>query len=111
MLLKHYFKGRYCVENVVSFYEPLIKPFELASHYFWANFYIRIIEGNSREHHGTISDLQDRKGFDLSKYSGIDKRKAIRNCVEPEVGLHILKYAMKEEDDLFKVTPQKQGGA
>ena len=98
LLLKHYFKGRYVVENVVSFYEPLIKPYELASHYFWSNFYIKIIEGNSREHHSDVDDLEERKGFDLSKYSGIDKRKALRNCVEPEVGLHILNYARKDID-------------
>ena len=28
--------------------------------------------------------------FDLSKYPNLDKRKALRNCVRPELGLHIL---------------------
>lgn len=104
LLLKHYFKGKWVVENVISFYEPLIRPHELASHYFWANFHIAHIEGNSREHHSNIGGLQERKGFDLTKYKGVDKRYVLRNCVEPEVGLHILNYARKQEDDLFKVS-------
>lgn len=34
ILLKSYFKGKYCVENVVSFYEPLYPPQEIDNHYF-----------------------------------------------------------------------------
>lgn len=26
LFLEYYFKGKYCVENVVAFYEPLVKP-------------------------------------------------------------------------------------
>lgn len=102
LLLKHYYKGLYCVENVVSFYEPLIKPFEFGNHFFWANFYIRPIETGSREHHAGNGKLEERKGFDLKKYSGVDKRATLRNCVEPELGKHILHYAIKNEfSDLF----------
>lgn len=43
---------------------------------------------------GTIGSLQERKGFDLGKYKGFDKRKALRNCVEPEVGKRILDFAI-----------------
>ena len=32
LLLKGYFKGKFCIENVVSWYEPLLHPQELASH-------------------------------------------------------------------------------
>jgi len=42
LFLQHYFKGKYCVENVISYYEPLIKPQELSSHYFWSNFFNEI---------------------------------------------------------------------
>jgi DNA (cytosine-5)-methyltransferase 1 len=45
LLLKHYFfKGKWVVENVIAFYEPLIKPFELAKHWFWSNFFIAKID-------------------------------------------------------------------
>lgn len=90
LLLKCYFKGKYCVENVIGFYEPLIRPHELASHYFWTNFHVRNLDKGYREHHGGIIKLQERKGFNIEKYTGIDKIKTLRNCVEPEVGLHIL---------------------
>lgn len=103
ILLKQYFAGKWCVENVISFYSPLIKPSEIGGHYYWSNFFIGQISNKNREHYGTIKQLQERKQFDLSGYSGIDKIKTLRNCVEPEVGLHILNYARKQEDDLFKI--------
>ena len=101
LFLQGYFNGKYCVENVRSWYDPLIDPQELASHYFWANFYINEIKTGSRQHHGGIEALQKRKGFDLSDYSGINKEKALRNCVEPEVGEHILREAIRDQKSLF----------
>ena len=39
IFLENYFKGEWVVENVVGYYEPLIKPtVELGRHYFWSNF-------------------------------------------------------------------------
>ena len=48
-----------------------------------------------RCHHSSIDELQKRKGFDLFSYSNIDKRLLLRNCVEPELGLHIFNCAFK----------------
>ena len=45
ILLKHYFKGLWCVENVIAFYEPLIPPNEVAKHWFWTNFILRDFAG------------------------------------------------------------------
>lgn len=94
IFLKYYFKGKFCVENVIGFYEPLIYPTQMANHYFWTNFLMPLIETDDRGHDKGISHLEERKGFDLSEYGGIDKRLALRNCVEPEIGRHILHYAM-----------------
>ena len=94
LLLQGYFKGKYCVENVISWYKPLISPQEFESHYFWTNFII--VPYNSkgiREHFSSMDVLSERKGFNLDKYN-INKRLALRNCVEPEVGKHILDCAM-----------------
>lgn len=44
-----------------------------------------------------IDNLQRRKGFDLSKYKDIDKRLALRNCVEPELSKHIFECAFKSK--------------
>ena len=39
---------------------------------------------------GTVESLQSRKQINLSKYDIINKRQILRNCVEPELGLHII---------------------
>ena len=96
LFLKHFFKGKWCVENVISYYDPLITPQKSASHYFWTNFLIPSMETGSRDHHSGIEKLQTRKDFDLSKYEAIDKVKILRNCVEPEVGKQILDFAINE---------------
>ena len=40
LLLQHYFKGKFVIENVNPYYEPLIKPQRIGRHCFWANFVI-----------------------------------------------------------------------
>jgi len=99
IFLQKYFKGNWCVENVIGYYEPLIKPTEMENHYWWTNFHIRHFTTNqNRAHYGTIEELQERKGFDLTKYK-IEKRTILRNCVEPEIGKHILDCAINESQE------------
>jgi DNA (cytosine-5)-methyltransferase 1 len=97
ILLQNYCKKKYSIENVVGYYKPLIPAQEIAKHYYWANFYINPKKIQTREHYGGIEKLQDLKGFDISKYSGIDKIKTLRNCVEPETGLHIFNCAFRQQ--------------
>jgi len=40
IFLQHFCKGKFCIENVKSYYEPFIKPQVSGRHYFWANFKI-----------------------------------------------------------------------
>ncbi len=101
LFLQGYFKGKYCVENVISWYKPLIQPQEFAMHYFWVNFFINPIKIKTRGHEATNEMRQDIKGFNLDKYKGIDKQKILRNCVEPETGLHIFQEAFREYKTLF----------
>ncbi len=102
IFLKHWFGGIFCVENVISYYEPLFKPQMVGKHYFWANFFIKPFDIKSREHHGGICKWQEKKGFDLSQYKNIDKRAVLRNCVEPELGLHILNESKRDiQPELF----------
>lgn len=96
LFLQGYYDGKWCVENVISWYDPLIHPTQMGGHYFWTNFSFPIIETLDRAHDGTIGELQERKGFDLSRYSGIDKRLMLRDITEPELGKHILEWAQKE---------------
>lgn len=103
ILLKHHFKGKYCVENVMAYYKPLIEPQTVGRHWYWANFTIpkiavaqSRISQQSKEYSKSpvrifkTSDYENLYGFNLTGYTGIDKRLVMRNCVEPEVGLHII---------------------
>jgi len=90
ILLKQFCKTKYCVENVIPYYKLLIPATEVDNHLFWTNFAIGSFPKGCREHYGSMGELSMAKGFDLSSYGNIDKRKVLRNCVNPHLGLHIL---------------------
>jgi len=96
IFLDNYFDGLFVVENVKPFYKPLITPQKCGRHCLWANFPVKDIKVSDNGHFGTIKEMGKAKGFDLSKYK-IKHRKdqILRNCVYPEVGLHILKESSK----------------
>ena len=108
LFLQGYFKGKWVIENVIGWYDPLIKPFESERHYFWANFIISkdnttkavkfgITDGRNKEtQKEQIERLQEELGFDLNKYK-IDKRLALRNCVNPKIALNIFNMAFKDK--------------
>jgi len=97
IFLKHHFQGKWVVENVKPYYDPLIKPdVILQRHYFWSNFQINQTEFKSDNvRSAQIPDLQALHGIDLTNYKIPEKRKLLRNCVYPPVGLHILNEATK----------------
>jgi DNA (cytosine-5)-methyltransferase 1 len=83
------------VENVIPYYEPLIKPtLKIDRHLYWSNFNIPHIQIDKKYiiKFVTIDTLQD---FDISSFKDIkNKRQVIRNQVDYEVGNHILNAAM-----------------
>lgn len=95
LLLEHYFKGKYVVENVVSFYKPLILPQLVNKHYFWTNFPIGTVKKERRGHYFSVKDLQKHKGFNLKRYKNINKKRVLRNCVDPATGLHVFLESFK----------------
>jgi len=97
LFLRGYFKGKGVVENVISWYKPLILPYKFKHHYYWANFIISGKEKAFRNHYGGVEELSELKGFNISDYGGIDKEKTLRNCVEPLAGLEIFNLAFKEK--------------
>lgn len=103
IFLKHFFKGKWVVENVISYYEPLIKPFVYKSHYYWSNFIIPNYKKiHNRNHNDGNEALQRNKDIDLSRFDYIkDKRKVLRNCVEPSAGLYIFNCAFKEKQEVL----------
>jgi len=102
LFLKHYFVGMWIVENVNPFYEPLINPStKIGRHLFWSNFHINQInikEANINK--GKRDDWQKLHGFDISRYKFTTRTdKILRNCVVPELGLHILNCALKKQTE------------
>ena len=85
ILLESFFKGYYCVENVVSYYEPLKSPQHIGRHYFWANFKIP----NKKYKEATIGKMCG-KNQKASK-----KPLKERNKVDSEIGKDILNVVEK----------------
>ena len=94
ILLKHFAKGKWVVENVKPYYKYLIPPdVILHRHPFWSNFYIPQVEIVDKRKHQDINGSStvygfNIKGFELKEYKG-NKRKVLRNLVNPELGLYI----------------------
>ena len=102
VFLQKWFKGKWVVENVISYYPPLWPPQLLDRHYFWANFNISKFKTsrnfnilNARE--STRRPSKDNYNA-LEKYHGIKLKKRnlllLRNCVNPKLGKYILECAM-----------------
>jgi DNA (cytosine-5)-methyltransferase 1 len=94
IFLRHYFRGKWVVENVRPYYTPLIAPaVVLQRHLFWSNFVIPHREycaSNLR----TKNKISDFEASELVAESRIvNKRQVLRNCVDPRLGLHVLQAA------------------
>lgn len=101
ILLQKFGKCNWVIENVVPYYKPLISPsFTIGRHHFWSNkFLINSDFIESSAHHSNISELEQRKGVDLSKYkfTNISKKQVLRNMVEPELGKYIFEQITGEK--------------
>lgn len=101
IFLKHYFRGgKWVVENVVPYYDPLIKPMiELDRHLFWTNFKVpgtAEITQRRKKIHNYLKGSDTIYGFNIKKYRAIkDKRKIMRNLINPDIGNHLFQSAMR----------------
>jgi len=98
IFLKHHATGKWVVENVKPYYDPLIEPTAyLQRHMFWSNFEIEdkeFVKDIIRS--AQIPDLQELHGYDLSNYKISNKRQVLRNCVNKDLGLHVLAQGSKD---------------
>nr|DAF63838.1 MAG TPA: Cytosine specific methyltransferase [Siphoviridae sp. ctSmR6] len=94
--LKTFCKKAFVVENVVPYYEPLIRPTaEIGRHYFWANFDLFFL---SNDKFRVIEKVKigDFKDLDLSEFNITNKRQAIRNEVDYEIGKKIFERYLEQ---------------
>lgn len=110
VFLKKWFKGKWCVENVISYYPPLWPPTLLDRHYFWSNFRIRPLKtskdfGNVCNARGSTRRPSKDHYSKLEKYHGFKLKKKnlllLRNCVYPPLGLHILNESKSNIQQTF----------
>lgn len=95
--LKYFCKKAFVVENVVPFYEPLIKPTaEIGRHYFWANFDLFFLH-NSNFRIVTKTKIGDFMDLDLNEFKIKNKRQAIRNEVDYEIGKKIFERYLESK--------------
>ena len=113
LFLKHFFKGKYCVENVIPYYDPLIAPKKRGRHLYWTNFNIPN-DLNERKNNNKLVETGSKPNeifheIDLSTYKGKQRKDKIAcNLVDYEAGRTILQTALgifkdnnKEQIKLF----------
>lgn len=105
IFLNNYYAGKWVIENVIPYYEPLIKPtIKIGRHLFWSNFVIYNINVPEADiNKGKRDEWSALHDIDITGYHfNIRTDKILRNCVHPELGLHILNCAMNKERVLQK---------
>lgn len=99
LFLQKWFSGKFCVENVVPYYEPLIPAQKRGRHLYWTNFKL---PNNLGERKNSIMEGKDEvrrwcefHDYNFYQYKGKQRiDKIARNLVDYEVGLTILNVAM-----------------
>jgi DNA (cytosine-5)-methyltransferase 1 len=100
IFLQTHFKGKFVVENVIPYYEPLITAQQRDRHLYWCNFILpnilseRTNSGNLN-HVSVMSDLIEFHDYNFRKYKGKQRvLKMARNLVDYEAGKTILETAL-----------------
>lgn len=105
LFLKNFFKGRFVVENVVPYYDPLIEPTKrVGRHLFWSNFDFEAEEVKQPSDFINLCNVSGKKA--LQEWLGIHYEENIyygnnhcpaqilRNCVHPALGEQIYTQAI-----------------
>ena len=100
LLLEYHFKGKYVLENVIPYYQPLLNPKKRDRHLYWTNFNL---PNNINERHfnglcqtkNELKELSKFHDYDFKKYKGEQPvLKMARNLVDYEAGKTILETAL-----------------
>lgn len=100
IFLKHFYKGKWVVENVKPYYEPLIQPTaQIGRHLFWSNFDIKAEEVKQPSNFINKCNMEGKQA--LMDWLGIhfqevvyygknhDPAQILRNCVHPKLGAQV----------------------
>ena len=100
IFLQHYYRtGKWCVENVIPYYEPLIQAQQRGRHLYWTNFNLpkdlkdrRFAISRAKNELKGLCEFHD---YDFNKYKGEQSViKMARNLVDYEAGKSILATAL-----------------
>jgi DNA (cytosine-5)-methyltransferase 1 len=113
IFLDNFFEGKYCVENVIPYYEPLIPGKKRGRHLYWTNFNLpqklsdrSCLVGQGKNE---VYKLSCFHNFDFKKYKGKQRTdKIARNLVDYEAGktifntvINILESKKTTQQSLF----------
>ena len=96
IFLKYFFEGKFVVENVIPYYDPLIPAKKRGRHLYWTNFRLptnlherkTVGLGGAKNEFKKLCDFHD---INLDNYKGKQsKMKIARNLVDYEAGMTIL---------------------
>lgn len=99
IFLDNWFDGKYVVENVIPYYEPLVQAQKRGRHLYWCNFILPTNIGERKIQIGAgvdeVGKLCKFHDFDFYKYKGSQRTdKIARNLVDYEAGKTILATAL-----------------
>lgn len=90
---------KWIIENVIPYYEPLILPTKkLNRHFYWSNFKIKDFEESKKQNIQNLKGSDTVFGFDVTNSKIKNKQKALRNLVNPNLGLHLLNCALEMKE-------------
>jgi DNA (cytosine-5)-methyltransferase 1 len=101
IFLDNFFSGKYVVENVTPYYEPLVAAQKRGRHLYWTNFTLptdlkeRKLDGILCLMENEIDTLSKFHDYDFRKYKGSQRLdKMARNLVDYEAGRTIFEIAL-----------------
>ena len=105
ILLDNHFKGKYCIENVIPYYNPLIPAKKRGRHLYWTNYNLPTDLGERCSINGVIGQKGSQKiyvetlskfhEYDFTRYKGNQRiAQVAANLVDYEAGRTILETAL-----------------
>ena len=103
ILLSKYFEGKFCVENVNGYYEPLLPAKKRGRHLYWTNFNLPSVLSERFDVAGTrgkneLKQLSEFHDYNFKNYKGTQKIvKIARNLVDYEAGKTIFETFVNQD--------------